>query len=47
MTEATIVNAIIESYIKVYGEAKWNSLSGDEQHAVIMTIVQDFSKMIG
>lgn len=41
-----IVNAVIEAYIKVMGAEKWNSLTADEQHTVIMTIVKDFSKAI-
>lgn len=41
-----LVNAIIESYIKVMGEAKWNSLSAEQQHDAIMIIVKDMNKAL-
>ena len=41
MTAEKLVDAIIESYIRVYGRTKWNSLTADQQHTVIMTIVKE------
>lgn len=41
-----IVNQIIEAYIKVMGEEKWNGLTADEQHTVIMTIATDLYNRI-
>lgn len=38
-----IVNKIIEAYIAVYGEEKWDALTGEQQHDAIMCIVKDFS----
>lgn len=43
-TQDQIVGAVIAAYIKVYGEAKWDSLTADQQHTVIMTIVKDWLK---
>lgn len=45
--EKMIVNAVIESYISVMGAAKWNSMTAEQQHDVIMTIVKDFGKAVG
>ena len=39
MTE--IVNMIVKAYIEVYGVEKWNSLTEQEQHDVIMIIAKD------
>lgn len=36
-----VVDMIIEAYIEVMGEEKWNSLTADEQHAVIMTFAAE------
>lgn len=44
MTEQKIIESIIKSYISVYGESKWNGLTAEEQHEVIMTIVKDLLK---
>ena len=41
-----IVNQIIEAYIKVMGKEKWNSLTAEEQHTVIMTIATDLYNRI-
>lgn len=38
-----VVNAIIKSYIAVYGQQKWDSLTTEEQHTVIMTIAKTFT----
>lgn len=46
MTKMFIVDAIIEAYIAVMGEAKWNSLTEQEQHDVIMIIVKDANKAL-
>ena len=35
-----LVNMAIEAYIKVYGAEKWDSLTAQEQHDVIMTAVK-------
>lgn len=41
MTEQKIINCIMEAYIKVMGEDKWDALSAEQQHDVIMKIVKD------
>ncbi len=40
------VNMMIEAYIKVMGIRKWNSLSGEQQRAVIMTMVNGLIRAI-
>lgn len=40
------VNMMIEAYTKVMGIEKWNSLNGEEQRAVIMTMVNELSKAL-
>lgn len=44
--EKKIVDMIIEAYVKIEGDEKWNSLSAKQQHDVIMTIVKDANKAI-
>ena len=44
MTEQKIINSIVEAYIKVMGQSKWNSLSDQQKHDAIMTIVKDMLK---
>lgn len=44
MTERTIINSIVEAYIKVMRQSKWDSLSDQQKHDVIMTIVKDMLK---
>lgn len=44
MTEQKLVAYIVESYIKVMGEEKWNGLTEQQQHDVIMAIVKDSLK---
>lgn len=41
-----MVNMIINAYISVYGEEKWNSLNSEEQHDAIMYIAKDFGKAL-
>lgn len=41
-----IVDCIMRAYIAVLGEDKWYSLSGNQQHDVIMCIVKDLDKAI-
>lgn len=41
-----LVNTIIDAYIEVMGIEKWNSLTADEQHTVIMTIVKDLNSRL-
>jgi hypothetical protein len=36
-----IVNMMIKAYIEVMGADKWNSLTAEEQHDVIMLMVKD------
>ena len=36
-----IVNMMIEAYVEVMGADKWNGLTADQQHDVIMTMVKD------
>lgn len=44
MTEQTVVACIIEAYILIMGRQKWDSLTAQEQHDVIMMIVRDMLK---
>lgn len=44
--EMAIVNAIVESYVKVMGADKWNSLTENQQHDVIMILVKDMLKAV-
>lgn len=44
ITETNIVNMICEAYISVYGQQKWDNLTAEEQHDVIMTIAKDLLK---
>lgn len=44
MTESLIVSSIIKAYVQVMGAEKWNSLTADQQHDVIMTIVKDLNR---
>ena len=41
-----MVGMIVEAYIKVMGEEKWNSLTAEQQHEVIMTITRDLYNRI-
>ena len=41
MTEQKLVDCIVEAYIRVMGEEKWNGLTEQQQHDVIMAIVKD------
>ena len=36
-----IINMVKESYIKVMGQEKWNSLIDQEKHDVVMILVKD------
>ena len=38
---------MIEAYVKVYGIEKWHSLTAEQQHDVIMTLVRDTNKALG
>lgn len=40
------VKMMIEAYTKVMGIEKWNSLTGEQQRAVIMTMVNELNKAI-
>ena len=39
-----MINMITEAYIKVMGVDKWNSLTDDEKHDVVMIIAKDLMK---
>ena len=41
-----MVQMIIEAFIKVEGQAKWDSLTAQQQHDVIMTIAKDTMKAL-
>ena len=36
-----MINMIAEAYIKVMGQEKWNSLTEDQKHDVVMMIAKD------
>lgn len=40
------VNMMIEAYVRVMGIEKWNSLTGEQQRTVIMTMVNELNKAI-
>lgn len=40
------VEMMIEAYIKVMGIEKWNSLTGEQQRFVIMTMVNELNNAI-
>lgn len=40
------VNMMIEAYVNVMGAEKWNSLTGEQQRTVIMTMVNELNKAI-
>ena len=44
--EETMKTAIIESYVSVMGEAKWNSLTNAEKDALLHIMVTGFAKPI-
>ena len=39
--ESKIVSMMIDAYIKVMGVDKWNSLTAQQQHDVVMILVKD------
>lgn len=41
-----IIEMVREAYITVMGEKKWNSLTDQEKHDVVMAIVSDASKAL-
>ncbi len=40
------VNMIKNAYIKVMGTEKWNSLTDEQKHDVIMIIVRDLNRAL-
>ena len=44
--EMTLVNMVIDAYVKVMGTEKWNTLSAEQQYDVIMTILKDLDKAV-
>lgn len=44
--ELRIFEAIIDSYISVMGKSKWDSLTPEDQHAVVTTIMRDIYRAI-
>lgn len=41
-----VVNMVIDAYISVMGEDKWNSLTEQQQHDVIMILIKDMIKAV-
>lgn len=41
MNTDKMIDMIVKSYITVMGEEKWNSLSDEQKHDVVMTIATD------
>ena len=41
-----MVNMIIDAYIEVMGEGRWNAMSNEEKHSVVMIITRDALKAI-
>lgn len=46
MKDERIVNMIIEAYITVNGAEKWNSLTAEKQHDIIMAMVETSLKAL-
>lgn len=46
MNESAIINACIEAYIAINGEAKWNRLTAEQQHDAIMIMIKDTLKAL-
>ena len=46
MKMQNVVEMVIEAYIRVMGAEKWYSLTAEQQHDIIMTIVKDASKAL-
>lgn len=46
MKAKRMAEMIAEAYIEVMGEEKWNSLTAEQQHDVVMTIVRDLYNRI-
>ena len=36
-----MIDMIVKSYITIMGEEKWNSLTDEQKHDVVMTIAKD------
>lgn len=36
-----MIDMIVKSYVTIMGEEKWNSLSDEQKHDVVMTIATD------
>lgn len=45
--ELRLKEMMIESYILVYGEEKWNSLTNDEKDMVLHLLLKDLCKRAG
>lgn len=41
-----VVNMVVDAYISVMGEDKWNSLTEQQQHDVIMILIKDMIKAV-
>lgn len=46
MTIERTINIIKETYIKVYGAEKWQSLTDKEKHDVVMILTKDMLKAL-
>ena len=46
MEAMTVIEMIKPAYIKVMGEAKWESLTPEERHDVIMQLAKDMNKAL-
>ena len=46
MEAMTVIEMIKTAYIKVMGEAKWESLTPEEKHDVIMQLAKDMNKAL-
>lgn len=38
---------IVEAYIKVYGKEKWITLTDEQKHDVVMSIVNELNNRLG
>lgn len=45
--EEIMKNAIVKSYINVYGAEKWDGLSNEEKDMVLHIVLNDFAKAVG
>ena len=41
-----MIDMIVEAYIKVYGEEKWITLTDEQKHDAVMSILNDLNNRL-